>query len=39
LEATAANGFTSESMDCPISISDGAYGTEGARVEIHDGLL
>jgi len=39
LEAAAANGFTSESMGCPILISDGAYGTEGVQVEIPDGLL
>ena len=39
LETAAANGFTTESMGCPIIIADGAYGTEDVRVEIPDGLL
>jgi len=39
LEAAAANGFTAESLGRSISISDGAYGTEGVRVENPDGLL
>jgi uncharacterized Fe-S center protein len=39
LETAAANGFTAESMGCPIIISDGAYGTEDVRVEIPDGLI
>jgi uncharacterized Fe-S center protein len=39
LETAAANGFTTESMGCPVIIADGAYGTEDVRVEIPDGLL
>ena len=39
LETAAANGFTAESMGCPIVISDGTYGTEDIRVEIPDGIL
>jgi uncharacterized Fe-S center protein len=39
LETAAVNGFTTESMGCPIIIADGAYGTEDVRVEIPDGIL
>ena len=39
LEAAVANGFTADSMGCPILISGGAYGTKGVRVEVPDGLL
>ena len=39
LETAAANGFTAESMGCPIIISDGAYGTEDVRVDVPDGLI
>jgi uncharacterized Fe-S center protein len=39
LETAAANGFTAESMGCPIIIADGTYGTEDVRVEIPDGVL
>ncbi len=39
LETAAANGFTTESMGCPVIIADGAYGTEDVRVEIPDGIL
>ena len=33
LEAAASNRFTTESLGCSISISDGAHGTEYFRVE------
>ena len=39
LETAAANGFTAESMGCPVIIADGAYGTEDVRVDLPDGLL
>lgn len=39
LETAAANGFTTESMGCPVIIADGAYGTEDVRVDIPDGIL
>lgn len=39
LETAARNGFTSESMGCPIIISDGMYGRDDVRLEIPDGLL
>lgn len=39
LETAAANGFTPQSMDCPVIIADGSYGTEDVAVEIPDGLL
>jgi hypothetical protein len=39
LETVAANGFTSETMGCPILISDGTYGSEDVKVEIPDGIL
>jgi uncharacterized Fe-S center protein len=39
LETAARNGFTAESMGCPIIISDGMYGTEDVRVDIPDGFL
>jgi uncharacterized Fe-S center protein len=39
LETAARNGFTSETMGCPIIISDGMYGTDDVKVDIPDGLL
>ena len=39
LETAAANGYTRESMGCPIIIADGNYGTEDVQVDIPDGLL
>ncbi|MGQ9680562.1 MAG: DUF362 domain-containing protein [Candidatus Bathyarchaeia archaeon] len=39
LETAAANGFTKESMGCPIIIADGNYGVDDVRVDIPDGLL
>jgi hypothetical protein len=39
LETAARNGFTSQSMGCPIIISDGLYGTDDVKVDIPDGLL
>jgi len=39
LETAAANGFTRESMGCPIVIADGSYGTDDVRVEIPDGVI
>ncbi len=39
LETATRNGFTAETMGCPIVISDGMYGTDDVRVEIPDGLL
>ena len=39
LGTATANGFTSESMGCPVIIADGNYGTEDVRVEIPDGVL
>ncbi len=39
LETAAANGFTPQSMGCPIIIADGTYGTEDVRVDIPDGIL
>jgi hypothetical protein len=39
LETIAANGFTPESMGCPIIISDGTYGTEDVLIDIPDGIL
>ena len=39
LETAARNGFTPQSMGCPIIISDGLYGTDDVKVDIPDGLL
>jgi len=39
LETAAANGFTAQTMGCPVIIADGAYGTEDVKVDIPDGLL
>jgi len=39
LETVAANGFTRETMGCPIIIADGAYGTDDVRVDVPDGLI
>jgi uncharacterized Fe-S center protein len=39
LETAARNGFTSQSMGCPIIISDGIYGTDDVKVEINKGLI
>lgn len=39
LETAARNGFTKESMGCPIIISDGLYGRDDVKVDIPDGLL
>ncbi len=39
LENAARNGFTAETMGCPIIISDGMYGTDDVRVDLPDGLL
>lgn len=39
LETAARNGFTAQSMGCPIIISDGMYGTDDVKVDIPDGLL
>jgi uncharacterized Fe-S center protein len=39
LETAAANGFTPQSMGCPVLIADGTYGTEDVRVDIPDGIL
>jgi len=39
METAARNGFTAETMGCPIVISDGMYGTDDVRVDIPDGLL
>lgn len=39
LETAAANGYTRESMGCPVIIADGEYGLDDVRVEIPDGLI
>lgn len=39
LETAARNGFTAETMGCPVLISDGMYGTDDVKVDIPDGLL
>ena len=39
LETAANNGFTQQTMGCPIIISDGSYGTDDVRIDIPDGLL
>jgi uncharacterized Fe-S center protein len=39
LETAARNGFTPQSMGCPIIISDGMYGTEDVKLDIPDGML
>lgn len=39
LETAAANGFTNESMGCPIIIADGDYGSDDVRVDIPDGII
>ncbi|MCW4049928.1 MAG: DUF362 domain-containing protein [Candidatus Bathyarchaeota archaeon] len=39
LETAARNGFTHESMGCPIIITDGMYGTDDIKIEIPDGVL
>jgi uncharacterized Fe-S center protein len=39
LETAATNGYTAETMGCPVIIADGTYGTEDVRVEIPDGIL
>ena len=39
LETAARNGFTAESMGCPIIISDVMYGTDDVKIDIPDGLL
>jgi len=39
LETAARNGFTSQSMGCPIIISDGLYGTDDVKVDIPGGLI
>ena len=39
LETAAANGFTRESMGCPIIIADGSYGFDDVRVDIPDGVI
>lgn len=39
LETAARNGFTPQSMNCPIIISDGMYGDDDIKVDIPDGFL
>jgi uncharacterized Fe-S center protein len=39
LETAARNGFTSQSMGCPIIISDGLYGTDDVKVDIPNGMI
>lgn len=39
LECAAANGFTRETMGCPILIADGPSGLDDVRVELPDGIL
>ena len=39
LETAARNGFTQQSMGCPIIISDGLYGTDDVKIDIPDGLI
>ena len=39
LENAARNGFTAQSMGCPIVIADGMYGTEDVKVDIPDGVI
>jgi uncharacterized Fe-S center protein len=39
LETAARNGFTAETMGCPIIISDGMYGTDDVKIDIPDGVL
>ncbi len=39
LENAARNGFTAETMGCPVIISDGMYGTDDVKVDLPDGLL
>lgn len=39
LETAARNGFTPQSMGCPIIISDGLYGTDDVKIDISDGLI
>jgi uncharacterized Fe-S center protein len=39
LETAARNGFTAETMGCPILISDGMYGTDDVKVDLPNGLL
>ena len=39
LLTAARNGFTAETMGCPVIISDGMYGTEDVKIDIPDGIL
>jgi uncharacterized Fe-S center protein len=39
LKTAARNGFTAETMGCPIIISDGIYGTDDVKIDIPDGVL
>jgi len=39
LETAARNGFTRETMGCPIIISDGMYGIDDVKIETPNGLL
>ncbi|MCW4014019.1 MAG: DUF362 domain-containing protein [Candidatus Bathyarchaeota archaeon] len=39
LKTAARNGFTAETMGCPVIISDGLYGTDDVKIDIPDGML
>ena len=39
METAARNGFTAETVGCPIIIADGMYGTDDVRLDISDGML
>lgn len=39
LYTAAANGFTSDSMGCPIVIADGLTGLDDVKVDIPDGII
>ncbi|MHA1751706.1 MAG: DUF362 domain-containing protein [Candidatus Helarchaeota archaeon] len=39
LETAAMNGFTPESMGCPIIIADGAVGTDDYRIDLPEGFI
>ncbi|WXG46334.1 MAG: DUF362 domain-containing protein [Candidatus Atabeyarchaeum deiterrae] len=38
-KTAARNGFTAETMDCPLVIADGEYGLDDVHVDLPEGLL
>jgi uncharacterized Fe-S center protein len=39
LKTAARNGFTAETMDCPLVMADGEYGIDDVHVDLPEGLL